>query len=261
MTKKLLFPLACSMVLMLTACFDNTGYSYSTTFSRVVTIDTTGAAYSTPTVSFKADCTGEVFNKISNLTYPEQLGQFKLANARRAEVYIKVDVDNSYNQTVTLIDAREIAIKPVTNKELTDSVTPILAWQQKPLGGNYAPTVWVSEGYLNVVPVIESSQAGKYYLTADGVAGDTLFLNLSATYNKEEKKELIDELQCFDLRTLADSTNADAEMRAKMNSAWEAIQQHDSLRIVLSSDFHIKYYEKDTIMNLKALTNYFRCNF
>ena len=84
--KKILFALAGVITMAMTSCFPESGYSYSTSFSRVATIDTT-----TSTVSFKADYTGEVFDKITNLMYPEDLAMFNLEDARRAEILVRLD--------------------------------------------------------------------------------------------------------------------------------------------------------------------------
>ena len=70
-------------------------------------------------------------------------------------------------------------------------------------------------------------------------------------------------IQCYDLRTLRDTAKADAEMRGKMEamlSAMEALKK-DSMRIVVTSLFDIHYYEKDTIMEQSAMTNFFKYNF
>lgn len=259
--KKILFTLACVLTLVLSSCLDDTGSNYTFTYSRVVTIDTTSSP-----ISLVADCTGEVFKNIENLKYTEHLSQFGLSNASRAEVYIQQDIDASYNQTLTLLQAEKINVQAVTNKEITDESLPFLAWLQKPLGDIYNPIVWVSGYYLNVVPIIPSSRSGKYYLTADHVAGDTLFFNLTASYNEESSKQMIDYLQCYDLRTLCDTANADPTQRAKIEEVLAGIEQHyrDSMRIVLMGDFieyNYNYQGKDTIRTAGQITNYFRCNF
>lgn len=259
--KKILFALAGALTLALTACMEDTGSRYTSTFSRIVTIDNAGSS-----VRFIADYTGEVFKNIENLKYTEHLSQFGLSNASRAEVYIQQDIDASYNQTLTLLQAEKINIQAVTNKEITDKTLPLLAWLQKPLGDIYNPTVWVSGYYLNVVPIIPSSRSGKYYLTADHVAGDTLFFNLTASYNEDSSKQMIDYLQCYDLRTLCDTANADPKQRAKMEEVLAGIELHqrDSMRIVLIGDFieyNFNYQGKDTIRTAGHITNYFRCNF
>lgn len=259
--RKITFILTGMLTLALTACMKDTGSRYTTTFSRVVTIDD-----STPLVTFKADCTGEVFSRFENLKYAEQLADFGIAGAKRAEVMIKLDVDASYNQTLTMLQAQRIETQAVTNTEITEPAAPFVGWQQKILSEYYAPTVWVSEGYLNVTPLIPSAQSGTYHLTADSVAGDTLFFKLNATYKKDDSKRLIDYLQCYDLRTLRDTAEASPEMRAKMRAALETLHRHnrDSVRIVLKGDFIEYNYNRqgrDTIKTGYHITNYFRYNF
>lgn len=254
--KKTLFALAGVLTLALTACFDGTGSSYTQTFSRVVTIDTTKSS-----VEFVADYTGEVFKGFSNLKYTEQLEQFGLEDARRAEVLVQLHVDNSYTQTLTMQQGKKIDILPVTNKMPTDSLKPLVGWQQYPLGGtSLTPTVWVSDRYLNVLPVIPSSKAGKYYLMPDSAVSDTLYFSLKASYETDESKSFYESIQCYDLSTLCDTVEADPELLAKTREVLEAMNEHrsDSMRIVLTALFDIHYYQKDTLMEQSALTNYFR---
>ena len=254
--KKTLFALAGVLTLALTSCFEGTGSSYTSTFSRVVTIDT----LSSP-VKLIADYTGEEFNKFTNLRTPEQLAQFDLEDALRAEVLMQVYVDESYTQTWTMLQGKKIDIFPVTNKVPTDSLKPMTGWQQYPLGGTtYTPVAWVSDRYLNVLPVIPSGKAGKYYLIPDSVISDTLHFSLKASYGTDESESYYEDIQCFDLHTLCDTANADAELSAKMKNLWSAMEQHraDSMRIVLTGLFDIHYYQKDTIMTQSAITNYFR---
>ena len=259
--KKILFALAGALTLALTACMEDTGSRYTSTFSRIVTIDDASS-----TVKFIADYTGEEFSKFENIKYTEQLGEFGLSDARRAEIYMKLDVDASYYQTLTLLQAQKIDVQVVTNKKITEETMPFVGWQQKPLSGNYTPTVWVSNGYLNVTPQVPSNQSGKYYLTADSVAGDTLFFNLNASFHRDDSQKLIDYLQCYDLRTLRDTADADPELRVKMREVLDAMKQHrnDSMRIVLTGDFIVynyNYQGRDTIVSNGHITNYFKCNF
>lgn len=259
--KKILFALVGVATMMLTSCFEDIGSSYTSTFARVVTIDTT----STP-IKLIADCTGEVFKGISNLQHVEDLEQFGLSDVDRAEVYMQLDVDASYKQTLTMLQANKIDILAVTNTEITDAQRPFLTWHEKHLGGGYTPAAWVSGSYLNVVPVIPAGKPGKYFLTADHVKGDTLYFKLSASYNEDKSKKLLDYLQCFDLRTLRDTANAAPEQRAKMREVLTAMDAHrkDSMRIALTGEFieyNFNYQGKDTIVTDGYLTNYFKYNF
>lgn len=250
------------MTLALTSCFENTGYNSTYYFPRVVTVNPTSTS-----VKFVADYTGEVFKseEFTNLKTDEQLAKFGLDDAKRAELYIRLDVDNENKQTITLEQAQKIDVQPVTNITPTDSILPFSSWMQKPLFDNYAPIVWVADGYLNVMPVIPSDEEGTYFLTAEKAVNDTLYFRLGASYTPNENKENnVDKLQCFDLRTLKDTTDADLEQRAKMAEVLEAIKQHreDSMRIVLTGKFDwTKINGKDTIGDMKAITDYFKCEF
>lgn len=260
--KKILFALACVATLTLASCFENTGYSRTDYFVRVVTIDTTNTS-----VELVADYTNEKFTSkdITNLRYPEQLSQFGLSGARRAEVLLMLHTDASYSQTLTLEKAQKIAVQPVSNTTPTGLLRPFSSWMQKPLFSDYAPVAWVANGYLNVVPVIPSNQVGKYYLTAEKVVSDTLYFRLDATYTpNDSRQDLEDQLQCFDLRTLNDTVSADSAQRANMIEALNAIKQHknDSMKIVLTGSFDWKKINgKDTIGDLKVVTDYFKCEF
>lgn len=260
--KKILFAIVGVTTLALTACFENTGYSSTHYFSRVVTIEPDGSS-----VKFVADYTGEVFKaeEFTNLKTADQLGQFGLEDAKRAEVYIRLDIDAAYKQSITLEKAQKINIQSVTNTTPTEPLRPFSSWMQKPLFDNYSTTVWVADGYLNVVPVIPSNQSGKYYLTAEKVISDTLYFRLDAAYTpNENKQDREDRLQCYDLRTLNDTVSADSAQRAKMIEVLHAIKLHknDSMRIVLTSTFDWKKINgKDTIGDLKVITDYFNCEF
>lgn len=255
--KKILFALAGALTLALTACMEDTGSRYTSTFSRIVTIDDAGSS-----VRFIADYTGEVFSNFENLKYTEQLGEFGLTDARRAEIYMKLDVDASYHQTLTMLQAQKIDVQAITNKDIPEASMPFVGWQEKPL----LPTIWVSKGYLNVIPQIPAAQSGKYYLTADSVAGDTLYFDLNATYDRNDSQRLIDNLQCYDLRTLKDTADADPELRVKMRNVLEAMRLHrnDSVRIALTGEFvkyNYNYQGRDTVVAVSYVTNYFKLNF
>ena len=256
--KKILFALVGVATMMLTSCFENTGNSYTATFSRIVTIDTTSEP-----VKFIADYTGEVFKGIENLKYPEQLGNFGLGDACRADIHVQLHVDDSYKQTLTMLEAREISILPVTNQTPTDSLQPFLGWAEVPY---IDPIVWVSNGYLNVIPIIPSEKAGKYYLTPEKAVNDTLYFNFAAAYEEDASKGYRDQIQCYDLRTLRDTAEADAELRGKMREILETMKQHqaDSMRIVLVGDFieyNFNHLNEDTVRTLGCFTNYFKYNF
>lgn len=257
--KKILFALICALTLTLSSCFDGTRSSYTTSFSRIVTIDTTSSS-----VKFVADYTGEELKGFTNLTYPEQLSQFGLEEALRAEVLMQLHIDESYKSMLTMLQGKKIDIHPVTNKTPVDSLMPLSGWWNIPLNGTGLMTVvWVSDRFLNVRPEVPSAKAGKFYLIPDSVVSDTLHFSLKASYEPAAAKPYYyEDIQCYDLRTLCDTANADAALRAKMRNMLTAMEEHrnDSMQIVLTALFDIHYYEKDTIMAQSAMTNYFRPN-
>lgn len=260
--KKILFALACVLTMAMTSCLPEPGNSYSTSFLRVTTVDTT-----TSTVSFVADYTGEVFNKISNLMHTDELAMFNLEGAKRAEILVRLDVDDSYKQSLFMLDARKIDVLPITNKVPTTEQKPLLGLQHYPLGGTtFSPAAWVSNGYLNVLPIVPSKKSGTYYLTPERAVKDSLFFNLTATYEEDPKKEYYEYIHCYDLRTLRDTSDADPELRDKMREVLAAMEEHrrDSVRIFLTGKFieyNYNYQGKDTIRTLGCITNYFKYNF
>ena len=255
--KKILFAIACVMTLALGSCIpSNNGFGYSTTFSRVVTIDTA----KTP-VQLVADYTGEVFKTFTNPQYVEQLAEDGM---RRAEVMMRLDVDEDYTQTLTLLTARKIAIQAVSSTAPTEPLRPLAGWQPYPLGGTgYTPAVWVSNGYLNILPVIPALSAGKYYLMPDTAMSDTLHFSLKASYEPSKAQMYYENIQCYDLRTLRDTANAEEGLRGKMTAMLDAMDKlrQDSMRIVVTSLIDVHYYEKDTLMEQSAMTNFFKYDF
>lgn len=243
---------------LLVSCMSDEGYSASSTFNRIVTIDTASEK-----VKLNADCTGEVFQPI-NLVDKGQLNMAGLGDAKRAFVNLRVDVDASYKQTLTFLQGTKIDVKPVLNHSLTDSIKPLKGLHLIYIDGYSAyPSVWVSNGYLNVAPMIMSNGKGKYYLSADKVRGDTLYFNFHATY-ENGSYECYDDLQCFDLRTLRDTANADKAMRDKMSEVLQALDEHrgDSVCVMFVGEFATKgYLANDTIVKKGVLTNYFKYNF
>ena len=251
--KKILFASVCALTLMLTSCFKNTGYTQSETFWQYVTIDTTGIA-----VKLIADYPYAEYTP-DNVKYPEQLGQYGLAGARRAYVKLFYQYSDTQKPTLTLLQAQKIDIQSVAKTQTTDSLRHLLGLQLYQ-GYSYA---WVSEGYLSTSPIIPSASEGAYRLTAEKVIGDTLYLKLSASY-AESDMVCYDKLQSFDLRTLSDTVGADEEMIVKMREVLTAMEVHrtDSMRIVLLGDYLTKslYTGKDTIVTdaPMTITNYFR---
>ena len=242
----------------LTSCFPEPGYTIP--YSRIATIDTTNGF-----VKFIADYTGEVFGNISNVKYTEDLATFGLEGAKRAYIYVEVDVDASYKQTLTLLNARKIDVLPITKQATTETQMPLLKFWGYPLTSTLSPTVWVSNGYLNMLPVVPSAKSAKYRLTPEKVINDSLYFRLTATYEEDSSKKLIEDIQCYDLRTLRDTSDADAELREKMEEVLTAMEnlKKDSMRIFVTADFIEYNYQgrKDTIRTFSPVTNYFKYDF
>ena len=258
--KKILFALIGIVATTLTSCLPDPEFSYSVPYSRVATIDTTGGS-----VKFIADYTGEVFKNITNLMHPEDLAMFNLEGAQRAEVLIRLDIDESYKQSLLMLDARKIDVRPITNKVPTDTM-PLLSLQRYPLGGTvFTPTAWVSNGYLNILPVIPSEdKTAQYFLTPEKAIKDSIYFKLTASYKEDASKTLYENIHCYDLRTLRDTDNADAALSNKMREVLSAMETHrgDSIMIIVTGDFiDYNYKGKDTIRTINHTTNYFKCNF
>lgn len=258
--KKILFFLIGVMAMTLTSCLPDSGYHYTTSYSRVTTIDTTSSP-----VKFIADYTGEVFKDFTNLKTTDELSMFNLEGAKRAEILVQLTVDDSYKGTLLMLDARKIDILPINNKVPTESQMPLLGFQQYPLGGtSLTPTVWVSDGYLNVLPVVPSEKSANYYFMPDKVVSDSLFFNLTAAYEENSKKEYYESIHCYDLRTLSDTTDAAPELRDKMREMLTAMKENDSVRIFVTGkfiDYNYNYQGKDTIRTISHISNYFKCDF
>ena len=266
MIKKILFPLAC-VACLLTSCLEEVGYYGETgEFGCYVTIDTNQESIydNTQSVKLKADFMRD-FTDLTNLKNPEQLADFGLENAKRAFVIIRYSGSITSPWVFTLLKkssdippmlTHPIPTLPINKKEVTGNQQHIEGLQS--YYGNY---IWVADGYLNIIPTIRSGEPGNYYLTPDTVKGDTLFFNLDAVYNKGNKP-YYDELQCFDLRTIADSLDADENIRHKMNDAYRAIKDLDSVRIAITASYATKsdVTRNDTIVRktLPHTTNYFK---
>ena len=252
------------MICLLTSCLEEFGYyEESGEIGCYVTIDTYQESINdtAQSVMLKADFLRN-FTNITNLKRPEQLANFGLENAKRAWVTIRYSGSVTSPWVFTLLkkgtkipSTRPIPTHPINKKEVTGDMQYLEGLQS--YQNNY---IWVADGYLNIIPTIRSGEPGKYYLTPDTVKGDTLFFNLDAEYTKGNNL-YYDELQCFDLRTIADSLDADEEIRHKMNEAYHAIKNIDSVRIAITTSYSTKSFAtgNDTIVRktLPHQTNYF----
>ena len=265
MKKKFLFGLACVATFLMTSCWDEPGYSYTSTFSRIVSIDR-GA---TP-LKLIADYTGETF-KLDNLTSEEQLSLYDLQDANRAFVTINLNMD-SYKAQWTLVEGKAIKVNPVWNKPLPEGaqINALSGLQNYTVESAWSyPAAWIAEGYVNIAPIIQSAGRGTYYLQPTKVYGDTLRFDIKAAFTPLEKESYIADFVNFDLRTLTDTTEADALTRGVVRNMLGTIAAKDSVCMMIVGDFHdkyikvdslpsgsVKYEERDTIVKYPAYTNY-----
>lgn len=268
MIKKRILPLVCvvASLMALTSCFEETGYSYTSTFSRIVSIN----RKATP-IELVADYTGEKF-KLANLTSEEQLSLYDLEDAERAFVTINMEVDNSYKPTLTLVEGKAIKVNPIWNKPLPEGANINALSGMKNFAVESAwsyPVAWVANGYVNMAPVIKSKGRGTYYLQPQKAYGDTLRFDVVAAFTPATTENYIADFVNFDLRTLTDTTEADALTRDKVRNVLNAVASNDSVCLMIVGDFHkkytkvdtlsngtVRYEERDTIVKSTALTNY-----
>ena len=268
--KKNLFALVCvvASLMSLTSCLEEPGYSYNSTFSRIVTINRDKSP-----LELVADYTGEKF-KLGNLTMPEQLSKYDLQDADRAFVTINLQVDNSYKEQWTLEDGEPIKVNPIWNKQLPENgnFNPMSALQNYQVDPSWSyPTVWIAGTYVNISPVIRSVGRGAYYLQPNTVYGDTLRFDIKAAYTPTDKKEYVADFVNFDLRTLTDTLEADEATRGVVRNMLDVIAAKDSVCMMIVGDFHdtyykvdtladgtVKYEQRDTIGKYPAFTNYAR---
>lgn len=256
MIKRRFFPLMCvvASLMSLTSCFPDPGFSSSSDFARVVTINRAANP-----LQLDADYTGEVF-KLENLTTPEQLSLYNLENADRAIAYIHYEVDKDYKSSVTLTDATEVKVSPVWNKALPDStnINPLTDLYQLQFEGTWSyPFIWIAGKYLNVAPVIRSMGRGSYYLRPTAVYGDTLRFDMTAEYKVSANNSDVVDFINFDLSTLADTTAADAVAMQAVRTMLNTIEANDSVCVMLVGEYRTTgYLGTDTIVKWPAYTNY-----
>ena len=258
--KKILFALVGALTL--TSCLKDTGYSRTEYGTTIVTIDTM-----TSPISFKNFYTGQVYKNVVELQYPEDLEKFKLRDSQLAYLSLRFDTDAAYRQTITALAGEPVELSAITNITPVFSQQPLLSLYPLVDYGTYTPTVLVRDGYMGVCPIIPSKQAGACYLMPEKVGNDTLYFKLTASY-KEDKEAKSYKTLFYDLRTLRDTANADAELRIKMTEALNALteQRGDSMYIALmygELNYTFNAQGKDTtiIKDKIDISNFFEYNF
>lgn len=251
MKKNAFFSLFAIAALLLTSCLpDEPGINYSATFARIVTIDHTLSP-----VRFYCDYTNEVI-ETENIKTNDDLAKFDLDDVDRALVYFQLDAIN-YDTQITFQDGAPIEVDAVYNKYLPIDATvkPVYGFSQLQVeNGWFYPYAWVSRGYLNIVPQVKTSKGSEKYLVPEAVSNDSLVFSLRVKY--DEGSDICSEYACFDLRTLADTVNADAAVKPIMKQMVDRINvASDSVMVVVLGDRKISW--PDTITKAYVPTNYF----
>ena len=249
--KKLVFGLLTLVAVALTSCLpDSPGYTYTSTFARLVTID-----HNTVPPRFYCDYTNEIF-EFGNITKESDLSKFGLVDVPRALITATLNVVN-YDADYTLVSGDAIEVFPVYNKDfvMDDSFGPVYGFSLLELESSWTyPYAWVSRGYLSIIPQIMSEKAGEHMLVPEGVSNDTLSFSLHTRYAAGET--LRADYRCFDLRTLADTATAEPGVKAVMTAMVDKLNHtSDSVMVVVVADYLNVY--PDTVMKTMVPTNYF----
>ena len=253
MKKKLLFGLACVTSVLMTSCFEETGYSQTMDFARVVTIDRNSAP-----LQLVADYTGETF-KLSNLTSVEQLSLYDLQDTERAIAKIHFEVDDSYTAKWTLSSADPVKISPVWNKPLPEAANfgPLTDLFRLQLDNWSYPLSWLAGKYLNLAPVVRSMGRGKYYLQPAEAFGDTLRFDMLAEYTPATTSADVVDFINFVLSTLADTTNADANTTLAVRDMLGAIAANDSVMVMVVANYRTRgHLGTDTVVKWPSYAGY-----
>lgn len=250
--KKVALIVSAMVLALLTSCIENEGYTYSGTFARIVTID-----HSSEPIRFYCDYTGDVI-ECENIQTDSDLGAngLDLKNAKRALVYFYYE-QNYYTNIITLTSGTEIKPNDLWCKSLPKDKTfnPVFGFDRMQVENNWAyPYGWVSQGYLNLIPVTKADEAAVPYLAPAGVSGDTLKFNLYMSYELGTNYRA--EYACYDLRALKDTASADPKFRPWMKDMTDLMVQKDSVLVCVYAD----YQTTDSIVKATVPTAYFRFN-
>ena len=253
MKKKLLFGLACVTSVLMTSCFEETGYSQTMDFARVVTIDRNSVP-----LQLVADYTGETF-KLSNLTSVEQLSLYDLQDTERAIARIHFEVDDSYTAKWTLSSADPVKISLVWNKPLPEAANfgPLTDLFRLQLDNWSYPLSWLAGKYLNLAPVVRSMGRGTYYLQPAEAFGDTLRFDMLAEYTPATTSADVVDFINFDLSTLADTANADAKTTVAVRDMLGTIAANDSVMVMVVANYRTKgHLGTDTVVKWPSYAGY-----
>ncbi|MBR5964404.1 MAG: hypothetical protein IK000_09715 [Bacteroidaceae bacterium] len=234
--------------LMLMSCLpDNGGYSYTTSFGRIVTID-----HSSSPIRFICDCTGEVYEP-ENVKSDEEL-PMNLRNVERAFVmfYLEMNYTESH---VTFTSGNPLTISSVYNKDLVDDgkFQPLYGFTRLQFDNAFSyPYGWVTGSYLNITPVVKSTYEAEMFLVPEAASGDTLSFSLYSKYVPSDS--YLADFTCFDLRTLADTADASDKAKSVMKEMIDFANERDSVMVVVVGD----YVSADTIIKAYVPTNHFK---
>lgn len=239
--------LACS----LSSCLPDDGYTYSSQFSRIVTID-----HSVSPIRFYCDYTNEIM-ELDNIKTDSDLGPFNLKNADRALIKIQLDAKATAAE-YNLLEGSPIKSRSVSVQSLEGvaGIQPVFGFEQLQLERGWLyPYAWVSRGYLNIIPQILSDEDAEPYLVPQAVSRDTLKFNLKMKYELGEQNYRA-QYACFDLRSLADTVQADSTVRPVMRQMIDRLHnEQDSVMVVVTADLQNIY--PDTVITATVPTNYF----
>jgi hypothetical protein len=248
--KKTVWMLSAMLLLLLTSCIENDGYTYTGTFARIVTID-----HIADPPRFVCDYTNEVIECV-NIKTDSDLEPFNLKNAKRALVFFYYEANYEAN-LITLTKGDAIDPVPLWCKALPKDKTfnPVYGFNRMQVENGWAyPYGWVSNGYLNLVPVLRADETTVPYLAPAGVNGDTLKFNLYMNYALGENNRA--EYFCFDLRNLTDTVSAEPKFRPWMKEMTDLMLNRDTVMVCVWAD----YQSNDAITKVTVPTAHFRFN-
>ena len=240
---KKFFSIAATLVvaLLTTSCFEDTPSYVEYIVSRLATIETDASGR----VSFVCDYTGEVF-KPENVTTVADLSKFHVeATDTRVMATLRI-YQEYYGDSEVNVDSTAV-------------YQPLSGFNRLQVESSWAyPYGFVSKGYLSILPVTFSVKEPTLTLQPLGVQGDTLQFELLAQHARDEKNTMCT-YKCYDLRTLADTATAAADVKPVMKEMWSALQRHRTDSMVVNVRAMQEY--GDTVRAVVVPTGYFRPEF
>lgn len=256
---KKFFSIAATIVvaLLTTSCFEDTPSYVEYIVSRLATIETDASGR----VSFACDYTGEVF-KPENVTTVADLSKFHVeATDTRVMATLRIYQEYYGDSEVNVDELTVLPVNAVSNTSVDSTAVyqPLSGFNRLQVESSWAyPYGFVSKGYLSILPVTFSVKEPTLTLQPLGVQGDTLQFELLAQHARDEKNAMCT-YKCYDLRTLADTAAAAADVKPVMKEMWSALQRHRTDSMVVNIRAMQEY--GDTIRTVVVPTGYFRPEF